>query len=43
MLEDAGFTDVRIGPPIDTFVGATGEDKARAYDVYGYAFCARRP
>jgi len=22
---------------------ATGEDKARAYDVYGYAFMATRP
>ena len=43
MLEEAGFTEVQIGPQIDTFGGATGEDKARAYDVYGYAFCARRP
>jgi hypothetical protein len=43
MLEAAGFTAVQIGQPIDTFGGATGEDKARAYDVYGYAFCARRP
>jgi hypothetical protein len=43
MLEEAGFTDVRIGPPVDTFVGATGEEKARAFDVYGYTFSARRP
>lgn len=43
MLEEAGFTDVQSGPPVDTFVGATGEEKARAFDVYGYAFCARRP
>jgi hypothetical protein len=43
MLEQAGFTDVEIGPPVDTFAGATGEEKARAFDVYGYAFCARRP
>jgi len=42
MLEEAGFTDVQIGSPVDTFVGATGEEKARAYDVYGYAFLARR-
>ncbi len=43
MLEDAGFVDVQIGEPVDTFSGATGEDKARAFDVYGYAFLARRP
>jgi len=42
MLEQAGFGDVEIGPPVDTFVGATGGEKARAYDVYGYAFLARR-
>ena len=35
MLEDTGFTDVQIGDGVDTFGGATGEDKARAYDVYG--------
>ena len=42
MLEDVGFTDVRIGDAVDTFGGATGEDKARAFEVYGYAFLARR-
>ena len=43
MLEDTGLVDVEIGPPVDTFGGAGGEDKARAYEVYGYAFLARRP
>ena len=43
MLEDVGFVDVQIGPAVDTFGGAGGEDKARAYEVYGYAFLARRP
>ena len=43
MLEDSGFVDVQIGPPVDTFGGAKGEDKARAYEVYGYAFMASRP
>jgi hypothetical protein len=43
MLEDVGFVDVVIGPPVDTFGGAVGEDKARTYEVYGYAFLARRP
>ena len=43
MLEDSGFEGVEIGPAVDTFGGASGEDKARAYEVYGYAFLARRP
>lgn len=43
MLEDAGFTEVRIGSPADTFGGAKGEEKARAFEVYGYPFLARRP
>ncbi len=43
MLEDSGFVDVQVGPPVDTFGGASGEAKARAYDVFGYAFRARKP
>jgi hypothetical protein len=43
MLEDSGFVDIEIGPPVDTFGGAPGEEKARAYEVFGYAFLARRP
>ena len=43
MLEDTGFESVQIGAPVDTFSGATGEAKARAFDVYGYAFLARKP
>ena len=43
MLEDTGFIDVTIGDAVDTFGGATGEEKARAFEVYGYAFLARRP
>ena len=43
MLQDSGFTDVVIGEPADTFGGAQGEDKARAFQVYGYAFMASRP
>jgi hypothetical protein len=42
MLDDSGFDNVEIGDPYDTFGGATGEEKARAFDVYGYAFAARR-
>ena len=43
MLEDTGFVDVRIGAAVDTFGGASGEDKARTYEVYGYAFLAVKP
>jgi hypothetical protein len=43
MLEEVGFADVLIGEPADTFGGAGGEEKARAYEVYGYAFLGRKP
>ena len=43
MLIEVGFVDVEIGEPVDTFGGAGGEANARAYDVRGYAFRARRP
>ena len=26
MLEESGFSDVQVGPPVDTFGGAGGED-----------------
>jgi hypothetical protein len=42
MLEDAGFVDIQIGDAVDTFGGAIGEEKARAFEVYGYSFLARR-
>ena len=32
-LEDAGFVDVQIGQPADTFGGAGGEKKARLFEV----------
>ena len=43
MLLEAGFENVRIGDPIDTFGGAGGEKNARAFEVFGYAFLARKP
>jgi len=42
MLTDSGFVDISIGDAADSFGGAPGEDKARAFEVYGYAFLARR-
>jgi arsenite methyltransferase len=43
LLADAGFEDVRVGPPVDTFGGAPGERNARAYEVAGHPFFARKP
>ena len=43
MLEEIGFADIIIGPPVDTFGGARGEEKARAFEVFGHAFLARKP
>jgi arsenite methyltransferase len=43
MLQDSGFVDVAIGPAVDTFGGASGEKNARAFEVFGYAFLARKP
>jgi hypothetical protein len=43
MLEEIGFVEIRIGDPVDTFGGANGEDKARAYEVFGHSFLARNP
>ncbi len=42
MLEDSGFVEVGIGDAVDTFGGARGEEQARNFEVYGYAFLARR-
>ena len=43
MIADSGFIDVTIGPAVDTFCGAGGEDKARLFEVFGYTFLARKP
>ena len=42
MLEDSGFIDIVIGPSVDTFGGASGESKARLFEVFGYPFLARK-
>jgi len=42
MLEDTGFTSIRISDPVDTFGQSSGENNARTFDVYGYSFLARR-
>ena len=42
-LERAGFVDVRVGPPVDTFGGAPGEANARTFEVCAHVFLARKP
>ena len=43
MMRDIGFVDIEVGPPCDTFAGAGGEKNARKFEVFGYAFLARKP
>jgi hypothetical protein len=43
LLLEAGFEDIQIGDAIDTFGGAGGESNARAFEVFGYSFLARKP
>jgi arsenite methyltransferase len=43
MLAEIGFTDIEVGPAVDTFGGAPGEANARTFDVRGYAFIAHKP
>jgi SAM-dependent methyltransferase len=42
-LRDAGFVDITVGSPVDTFGGAAGESNARAFEVFSYPFLARKP
>ena len=43
MMEYCGFVDIEIGPPLDTFGGAGGEENARKFEVFGYGFLAFKP
>ena len=43
MLIEVGFVDDEIGPAVDTIGGARGEENARTFEVYGYAFVAYKP
>lgn len=42
-LEQAGFTDIEVGPPVDAFGDAPGEANARTFEVYAHVFTARTP
>ena len=43
MMRDLGFIEIEVGAPCDTFGGAGGEKNARKFEVFGYAFMARKP
>jgi hypothetical protein len=43
MLETVGFENIVIGPAVDTFGGAPGENNARRFEVFGHAFLATKP
>lgn len=39
----AGFTELSVGLPTDTFGGAEGESRARSFEVFGHTFRAVKP
>jgi cobalt-zinc-cadmium resistance protein CzcA len=43
VIRGVGLIDVEYGPPVDTFAGAGGEEKARRFGTYGYSIRARKP
>ena len=43
MMRNTGFVDTEVGPAVDVFAGAGGEDYARAFAVFGYAFIGHKP
>lgn len=43
LMHAAGLVDVEVGPPVDTFGGARGEENARAFGVKAHTFLARKP
>jgi len=43
LIQDAGFDELAVGLATDTFGGAAGEARARAFDVYAHTFRAVKP
>lgn len=39
----AGLAEVKFGPIVDTFGGASGEENARRFGTYGYPIKAVKP
>ena len=42
-IAEAGFIEIAVGLPTDSFGGAAGEARARQYDVIGHTFRAVKP
>lgn len=42
LIAGAGFTSIAVGRPVDTFEGAAGEDRARAFEVFAHTFRAEK-
>jgi hypothetical protein len=43
VISGAGLVDIELTNPVDTFAGASGEDKARKFGTYGYSIRASKP
>jgi hypothetical protein len=43
VIRGTGLVDVEMGPMLETFAGACGEDKARKFGTYGLPIRARKP
>ncbi len=43
LIQDAGFDELAVGLATDTFGGAAGEARARAFDVFAHTFHAVKP
>jgi hypothetical protein len=43
VIEKAGLAEVEFGPRVETFDGAPGEARAKAYGTHGVAMRGRRP
>ena len=42
-MEMAGLVDIELGPKVDTFGGAPGEERAQKYGTFGVPIRGRRP
>jgi hypothetical protein len=43
VISGAGLIDVEMGPMVETFAGASGEEKAKQFGTYGLPIRAQRP
>jgi hypothetical protein len=43
VIGGAGLVDIEMGPLVETFAGASGEESARKFGTYGLAIRARKP